>query len=296
MGLVPARRPGWLLEGRGNPAPRGMAAQSRRKRGTDRTRLTGPLAISFTRRDSRGAIARSKLTVAWRKQKRSDDWGFPRWRSYGARAATRRRCACATAKAAASRRPPRAQGAQQQGALVFLRSARRRIQQELELFRRAEPRGSGAPRGRGREGGNSGFRQSAQWKWGGPGDGTRSRDEMRALDALELEADADFKAVKAATGGWSRRITPTRTPAMPKPPSASSRSRRPTTSYARPRNGGTAKPALGMHERGSADKRSPGGLAGTVRAPRMNAIRLRQLGIRIGRDVSPCRQAADNRF
>src|SRR3954464_4029509 len=29
MGLVPARRPGWSLEGRGNPYPRGMAAQSR---------------------------------------------------------------------------------------------------------------------------------------------------------------------------------------------------------------------------------------------------------------------------
>src|SRR5438270_11868750 len=29
MGLVPARCPGWLLEGRGNPSPRGMAAQSR---------------------------------------------------------------------------------------------------------------------------------------------------------------------------------------------------------------------------------------------------------------------------
>ena len=29
MGLVPARRPGWLLERRGNPSPRGMAAQSR---------------------------------------------------------------------------------------------------------------------------------------------------------------------------------------------------------------------------------------------------------------------------
>jgi DnaJ-domain-containing protein 1 len=43
-----------------------------------------------------------------------------------------------------------------------------------------------------------GFRQSAQWKWAGPGDGTRTRDEMRALDALELESDADFAAVKSA--------------------------------------------------------------------------------------------------
>ncbi len=48
------------------------------------------------------------------------------------------------------------------------------------------------------EQGNAGFRQSAQWKWAGPGDGSRSRDEMRALDALELDSDADFTAVKAA--------------------------------------------------------------------------------------------------
>src|SRR5205823_1592728 len=45
---------------------------------------------------------------------------------------------------------------------------------------------------------NAGYRQSAQWKWAGPGDGSRSRDEMRALDALELDGDADFRAVKAA--------------------------------------------------------------------------------------------------
>ena len=48
------------------------------------------------------------------------------------------------------------------------------------------------------EQGNAGFRQSAQWKWAGPGDGSRSRDEMRALDALELDSDADFTAIKAA--------------------------------------------------------------------------------------------------
>ena len=48
------------------------------------------------------------------------------------------------------------------------------------------------------ESGASAFRKSAHWGWGGPGDGNRSRDEMRALDALDLESDADFKAVKAA--------------------------------------------------------------------------------------------------
>ena len=48
------------------------------------------------------------------------------------------------------------------------------------------------------EQGASAFRQSAHWGWGGPGDGSRSRDEMRALDTLELESDADFEAIKSS--------------------------------------------------------------------------------------------------
>jgi DnaJ-domain-containing protein 1 len=43
----------------------------------------------------------------------------------------------------------------------------------------------------------SAYRKSAHYQWAGPGDGSRSRDEMRALDVLGLEVDADFKAVKA---------------------------------------------------------------------------------------------------
>lgn len=47
----------------------------------------------------------------------------------------------------------------------------------------------------------NGYRDSAFYGWGGPGDGTRSREEMRALDILELESDADFDAVKKS---WRR--------------------------------------------------------------------------------------------
>ena len=46
-----------------------------------------------------------------------------------------------------------------------------------------------------------GFGQTKYYSWGGPGDGSRSRDEVRALDVLELESDADFDAVKLA---WRR--------------------------------------------------------------------------------------------
>lgn len=44
----------------------------------------------------------------------------------------------------------------------------------------------------------SAYRKSAHYQWAGPGDGSRSRDEMRAIEALELEADAEFGAIKAA--------------------------------------------------------------------------------------------------
>ena len=43
-----------------------------------------------------------------------------------------------------------------------------------------------------------GYQSAGHYAWGGPGDGSRSRDEMRALDALELDADAGFEEIKAA--------------------------------------------------------------------------------------------------
>jgi hypothetical protein len=44
----------------------------------------------------------------------------------------------------------------------------------------------------------SGYRESAHYGWSGSGDGTRSRDEMRALELLGLDPDADFEEVKKA--------------------------------------------------------------------------------------------------
>ena len=46
--------------------------------------------------------------------------------------------------------------------------------------------------------GASAYRSSAHYEWGGPGDGTRSRDEMRALSVLGVDSDADYKAIRTA--------------------------------------------------------------------------------------------------
>ena len=43
-----------------------------------------------------------------------------------------------------------------------------------------------------------GYAEAKHYGWAGPGDGSRSRDEIRALEVLELEVDADFDAVRVA--------------------------------------------------------------------------------------------------
>ncbi len=44
----------------------------------------------------------------------------------------------------------------------------------------------------------SGYANAKHYAWGGPGDGTRTRDELHALEALGVDSDADFDTIKAA--------------------------------------------------------------------------------------------------
>jgi hypothetical protein len=132
------------------------------------------------------------------KQKRSDDWGFPRWRSYadkGRSAARVRLCDREGCSQVGDRPAPKAPNSPERW--YFCEAHAAEYNKNWNYFAGLSPE-EAARRAAEEELGNSGFRQSAQWKWAGPGDGSRSRDEMRALDALELETDADFTAVKAA--------------------------------------------------------------------------------------------------
>jgi hypothetical protein len=132
------------------------------------------------------------------KQKRSDDWGFPRWRSYGDKgrnAARVRLCDREGCTEAGDRPAPKAPNSRERWHFCERHAAE--YNKNWNYFAGLSPE-EAARRAAEEEQGNSGFRQSAQWKWAGPGDGSRSRDEMRALDALELETDADFAAIKAA--------------------------------------------------------------------------------------------------
>ena len=131
------------------------------------------------------------------KQKRSDDWGFPRWRSYGRsrEAAQVRLCDREGCDSPGDRPAPKAPNSRERW--FFCEPHAAEYNKNWDYFAGLDAE-SAAARAADEERDARGFRQSAQWKWAGPGDGTRSRDEMRALDALELQSDSGFKDIKAA--------------------------------------------------------------------------------------------------
>lgn len=55
---------------------------------------------------------------------------------------------------------------------------------------------------------HEGFRESAHYEWAGSGDGTRTRDELRALELLELDPDADFEAIKKSYRAKAKQVHP----------------------------------------------------------------------------------------
>ena len=130
--------------------------------------------------------------------KRSNDWGFPRWRAYGAagRGASKvRLCDREGCNEVGDRPAPKAPHSKDRW--YFCEAHAAEYNKNWNYFSGLSPE-EAARRAAEEESGASAFRTSAQWQWAGPGDGSRSRDEMRALEVLELDPDVEFKDVKVA--------------------------------------------------------------------------------------------------
>ena len=132
---------------------------------------------------------------------RSNDWGFPRWRAYGAeREAVHVRLCDRDGCAAPGDRPaPKSPNSPERWYFCEAHAAEyNRNWNYFEGLSAEDASAREADEKRGAEG----YRQANHYGWGGPGDGSRSRDEMRALEALEIDdSDASFETVKAA---WRR--------------------------------------------------------------------------------------------
>ena len=131
------------------------------------------------------------------RQNRSNDWGFPRWRAYGAArdAEPLRMCDRHGCDAPGDRPAPKSPHRPERWYFCAAHAAEYNrnwnyfegLTAEEAAAREAdEQRDAGA------------FKAANHYGWGGPGDGSRSSDEMRALDLLDVENDAGFDEIKAA--------------------------------------------------------------------------------------------------
>ena len=131
---------------------------------------------------------------------RSNDWGFPRWRGYGSeRGATKvRLCDREGCTQVGDRPAPKSPNSPERW--YFCEDHAAEYNRNWDYFQ-----GLSAEEAAEREASErrdaSGYADARYYAWGGPGDGTRSRDEMRALEVLDLESDASFEEIKAA---WRR--------------------------------------------------------------------------------------------
>ena len=131
------------------------------------------------------------------KHSRSNDWGFPRWRGYGTKRDAVEVRVCDRHGCDEPGDCPAPKAPNRPGRWYFCQAHAAEYNRNWDYFQNLSPEEVAAREAEEQRDAGA-FKQAGHYGWGGPGDGSRSRDEMRALDLLEVEADAGFDDIKAA--------------------------------------------------------------------------------------------------
>jgi hypothetical protein len=139
--------------------------------------------------------------------RRSLDWGFPRWRGYGSsrEATTVRLCDRHGCEEPGDCPAPKAPNSPDRW--YFCKDHAAEYNAKWDYFEGLDKE-ERAARAKAEQRDNSGYAEASHYGWAGSGDGSRSADEMRALELLDLEADADFAAVKKAYRSRAKEVHP----------------------------------------------------------------------------------------
>ena len=141
------------------------------------------------------------------RSRRSLDWGFPRWRAYGgSREATNvRLCDRHGCEERGDCPAPKSPNSPERWHFCQRHAAEYNSKWDyFEGLDKAEKE----ERAKAERSENAGYAEAQHYGWAGSGDGSRSADEMRALDLLGLESDADFPAIKRAWREKAKQVHP----------------------------------------------------------------------------------------
>ena len=131
------------------------------------------------------------------RSSRSNDWGFPRWRAYGAEREAQTVKLCDRHGCAQAGTHPAPKAPNKPDRWLFCQAHAAEYNRNWDYFQGLSPEEVAAREASEAQEADA-YGSAKFYGWGGSGDGSRSRDEMRALDVLELDPDADFDAIKAA--------------------------------------------------------------------------------------------------
>ena len=138
---------------------------------------------------------------------RSDSWGFPRWGSYegGREAVAMRPCdrhGCTNAGTCPAPKSPN-----NPDRWYFCQAHAAEYNTRWDYFEGLDAEETAA-RESAETRDNSGYHEASYYGWASSGDGSRSRDEVRALELLGLTPDVDFEAVKKAWRAKAKLVHP----------------------------------------------------------------------------------------
>jgi hypothetical protein len=141
------------------------------------------------------------------RAKRSLDWGFPRWRAYGSSQEATQVRICDRHGCDEPGNCPAPKAPNSRDRWYFCQKHAAEYNAKWDYFEGLEA-AEKEERARAERQESAGYAESAHYGWAGSGDGSRSADEMRALDVLGLEADADFNTVKKAYRARAKEVHP----------------------------------------------------------------------------------------
>ncbi|WP_427969319.1 J domain-containing protein [Altererythrobacter sp.] len=141
------------------------------------------------------------------RARRSNDWGFPRWRGYGSsrEATTVRLCDRHGCEEPGNCPAPKAPNSPERW--FFCQQHAAEYNAKWDYFEGLE-KAEAEERAKAERAESAGYAEASHYGWAGSGDGSRSADEMRALELLGLESDAEFNAIKKAYRARAKEVHP----------------------------------------------------------------------------------------
>lgn len=141
------------------------------------------------------------------RQRRTSDWGFPRWRAYdGAGKAPEAQRLCDRAGCGLPGTCPAPKAPNRPERWWFCEAHAAEYNKGWNYFDALSEEDAKAQQAE-EERGQRSYQRARHWDWG-EGDGTRTRAELDALRLFDLPPDADEAAIKAAHRRWAKENHP----------------------------------------------------------------------------------------